>query len=262
MRLVKRLLPFFALLTVTVVMYSCSEGLTGSDEDENKPQPFNSLATPGDSAKSFLEGDQYSTLNLEIDYMEGYKPTQAALDSLEIFLNRHLNKASINVGIPNSIEPGGQNAYSVEDVVNLEEQHRNRYTAAGSDTLWAYFLVLDGEFSQQNVLGIAYFNTSMAFFGQTIQDYSGDPTQPSTEKMEATVFRHEIGHNIGLVNNGTPMVPGQEHQDSANGHHCTEEECLMYYAVETTDYFDNLFDGNIPDLLQYCNADLEANGGK
>ena len=260
----KRLLPFFALVAFSIAIYSCADSLTGSDDDENKPPKFNSNAAPGDSAKSYLEGDQYSTFNLEIDYMEGHEPTQEALDSLELFLNRHMNKANINIGMPNPVTAEGQNAYTVEDIANLEEEHRNHYTEAGSDTLWAYFLVVDGEYSQQNVLGIAYYNTSMAFFGRTIQDNSRESgevgSQPTRSKMEAIVFRHEIGHNLGLVNNGTPMV--DDHHDSANGHHCTEQECLMYYAVETTDYFANLFDGDIPDLLQYCSADLEANGGR
>lgn len=263
----RKLLPLFFLIISGFVIYSCSDSMTGTDDSNQagqEPRPFNSQTAPGDSAQSFLESDQYTTLNIEVDYMEGYKPTQGALDSLTVFLKKHLNKSEINVGVPNSIPAEGQNAYSVEDIAALEEEHRDHYTQAGSDTLWAHFMVVDGEYTEANVLGIAYYNTSMAFFGQTIQDNSRESgelgSQPTREKMEGTVFRHEVGHNLGLVNGGTPMV--EDHQDSANGHHCTQEECLMYYAVRTTDYFANVFDGDIPDLHQYCNADLEANGGK
>lgn len=260
MRMTKRLLPYLILILFPVIIYSCSDGLTGSDGDRNRPQPFNHKVNPGDSAKAFLEGDQYSTLNLEIDYMEGYEPTQRALDSLETFLQKHLNKENINIGVPNSIPAAGQNAYTANEIRNLEEQHRDHFTGAGSDTLWAYFLFVDGEFNEANVLGIAYWSSSMAFFGQTIADNSGGIGQDNQYELEGTVFRHEFGHIMGLVNAGTPMV--EPHQDGANGHHCTEENCVMYYQTNTTDFFANTMDGNLPDLLQYCQADVQANGGK
>lgn len=257
---IRRNVPIFLVIfSILFIICSCTDNPAGSESEEEQPPRFNSQMAPGDSAESFLEGDRYSTLNLEIDYMEGYKPTQQALDSLEMFLNRRLNKASINIGIPNSIPAGGQNAYADQDIRSLEEEYRDHFTEAGSDTLWAYLLFVDGEYSETNVLGIAYYNTSMGFFGQTIQDNSGGTTQPPRYKMEATVFAHEFGHIFGLVNNGTPMQ--QDHQDSANGNHCTQEECLMYYSVETTDYFANLFDGQIPNLQEFCRQDLEANGG-
>lgn len=32
----------------------------------------------------------------------------------------------------------------------------------------------------------------------------------------------------------------------------------MYYQVETTDFFANLFDGSVPELDDFCLADIEA----
>ena len=263
MNMSKSTTAFSATILLAVIISACTSS-TGTDCCP-MPQPeFNSKAAPGDSAKSFLEGDQYTTLNVEIDYMEGYEPTAEALDSLRAFLRAHLNKANINVGVPNSIPAQGQNAYTANQIRDIEDQHRDHYTTAGSDTLWAYMLFVDGEFSQGNVLGIAYYNTSMAFFGETIYSNTRESgqigSQPTRPKMEATVFNHEFGHNLGLVNNGTPMQ--NDHQDSAHGSHCTDDTCLMYYSVQTTDYFANLFDGDIPDLQQYCTADLQGNGGK
>ena len=77
--------------------------------------------------------------------------------------------------------------------------------------------------------------------------------------MEATVFRHEFGPVWGLVNNGTPME--EDHQDDANGAHCTKEACVMYYAIETTDYFSNIFDGTISEFEGLGTADMAAQGG-
>ncbi|PSQ81006.1 MAG: hypothetical protein BRD41_03875 [Bacteroidetes bacterium QS_1_63_11] len=110
-------------------------------------------------------------------------------------------------------------------------------------------------------MGIAYYNTSMAFFGKTIDEITGGLNQPSREKVEATVFRHEFGHNLGLVNNGIP--PQQEsHHDEENGAHCTNEQCVMYYAIETTDFFSNVFDGTILTFEQFCTEDMAAQDGE
>lgn len=257
----RRYLLIVGTAVVTAFMVTTCTDTTDSDS-EQLPE-FSSVAAPGDSARSFLSDEQFDELNLEIDYMPGYEPTQEALDSLESFLEKHLNKSKINIENPTRIEAGEQNAYSADDIRALEEEHRDNYTEYESPEngkLWAYFIFVDGEFTQQEVLGIAYFNTSMAFFGPTIHNNSGGVGQADRDKLEATVFNHEFGHNMGLVANGSPMQ--ESHQDSGNGHHCTDEDCLMYYAVETTDYTSILVDSPIPELLEYCQADVEANGGR
>jgi hypothetical protein len=217
---------------------------------------FNSEAAPGDSARAFLTDENFSVLAVEIDYMEGYEPTSAALDSLKTSLNTHLDKSSLRFRSPTQIPAEGDSVYTADQIRALEDTHRDHYTRAESDTLWAHFLVVDGEFEQQNVLGIAYFNTSMAFFGKTIDDVTTGLGAPSREKVEATVFRHEFGHNLGLVNNGIPME--EDHHDEANGPHCTNDQCVMYHAIETTDFFANVFDGTVPSFEEFCTADMAA----
>ena len=84
--------------------------------------------------------------------------------------------------------------------------------------------------------------------------------QPSRELVESSVIQYEIGHILGLVNTGTEMV--EDHQDEENGHHCTDDDCLMYYAIESADMISNILGGSIPDLDEKCKQDLRANGGK
>lgn len=260
MHLTKNIYPL--LLTIILLgflSYSCSDSTTGPDENSDSAIEFNSKAAPGDSAKSFLEGDQYTSLQVEIDFMPGHQPTQEALDSLKTFLEQRLHKGNISFRTPTEISSGGQSSYTDNDIRNLEEDHRDYYTEAGDNTLQAYFLYVDGEYEQSNVLGIAYWNTSVAFFGQTIEDISGTPpTAPSEEKVEGTVFRHEFGHNMGLVGNGTPTQSDHKTDGSA---HCTTDGCLMEPSVQTTNFFDN-FSGDIPPLDELCIDDLQANGGK
>jgi hypothetical protein len=68
---------------------------------------------------------------------------------------------------------------------------------------------------------------------------------------------------FGLVNidgSGTDMQT--EHQDEQNGHHCDNENCLMYYAMERSDLISQFFDESVAELDANCIADLQANGGK
>jgi len=253
----------FVLVSALVagfIFCSCS---TGPNDSQTLPV-FSSTAAPGDSAHAYLSSAQFNQLNVEIDYMPGYAPDADALDSLKAFLHKRLHKSVINIETPTQIPSGNKDSYSEQDIVNIEQQHRNHYTTldkAGSDTLWVYISMLDGKFAtQNNVLGLTYLNTSMTFFGPTIHNNSGGVGQVSRTKLEGTVFEHEFGHNMGLVANGSPMQ--KDHQDAGHGHHCDNQNCLMYYSVETTDYTSVLMNSPIPDLDANCIADLQANGGK
>lgn len=229
---------------------------SGGGNGGDSPPAFSSKAAPGDSARSYLSDANFGVLAIEVDYMTGYRPTTEALDDLRAELVQHLDKTSITVASMSEIPADGQETYADDEIRALEEQHRDRYTETEKDTLWAYVLVVDGKFSTENVVGIAFYNTSHAFFGQTIDEISGGVTQPSQKNVEATVLRHEFGHNLGLVNNGTSMQ--DDHQDDPNGPHCTNDQCVMYYAIETTDFFGNAFDGTVPGFEQFCTEDMDA----
>ncbi|WP_441000831.1 zinc-dependent metalloprotease family protein [Fodinibius sp. SL11] len=259
MKLFKKLSLFVLYISLAALINSCSDSSTGPD---NQPpqQEFDSQAAPGDSAASYLQAKQYTNLQVEVDYMPGHEPTQEGLNSLQSFLEGRLNKQSISFSTPTEIDAESQTSYSSNDIRAIEEEYRDNYTEAGDNTLHVYFLVVDGEYSQNsNVIGIAYWNTSVAFFGETIQNVSGTPpTAPSREKVESTVFRHEFGHNMGLVGNGSPTQTEHKTDGSA---HCTTDGCLMEPAIETTDFFSN-FSGEVPSLDEACITDLQANGGK
>ena len=67
---------------------------------------------------------------------------------------------------------------------------------------------------------------------------------------------------LGLVDEGTPLH--SDHKDAANGNHCTNTNCLMYYAVmdgrHDAQYTGGL--ASVPVMDSSCLADLRANGGK
>lgn len=256
------ILRFFMLLLTLVfsmTLLSCSDETVTDPAPEPEPFSFNSKLNPGDSATDFLTADDFDQLVVEIQYMEGHRPTDEAINRLKSFLEERLNKSSITMMEPSVIPAMGQNAYSASQIRDLEEQHRTVYPEEG--ILSTYFIIVDGEWDiSDNVLGIAYYNTSMALFGEKIDEASGGLFQHGRHHIEATVMLHEIGHLMGLINNGIEMQ--SDHQDEEHGKHCDESTCLMYHSVRTTDFFANVFEGSIPELDEACIDDLRAAGGK
>ncbi|MFD2531233.1 peptidase [Gracilimonas halophila] len=263
MRRSKRILVLNTLIfSLMIFTVSCFNNPTGTDEDnEEEPDQYSHTQNPGLSANDFLSNENYTDLVIEVDYMPGYAPNQQAIDSLQAFLERRLNKTTVTILEPTEVPSGDQSQYSASDVRDLESEHRSEFTEG--ETLAAYMIIVDGEYEQQNVLGIAYYNTSNAFFGPAYDQASSGFGAPSRYQVEPTSLRHKFGHLFGLVNidgSGTDMQT--DHQDEQNGHHCDNENCLMYYAMERPDLISQFFDDSVAELDANCIADLQANGGK
>jgi predicted Zn-dependent protease len=255
---------FLGVLTLLVILFA-SYGCANDPQSSNGGGDgfeYDHQQNPGLSANDLLSDESFSELVVEIDYMPGYAPNARALDSLQAFLEQRLNKTSVTILEPTQISSADQNSYSASDVRSLENQHRNNFSEEG--VLATYLIIVDGYYSEQNVLGIAYYNTSNAFFGPAYEDASTGFGSLTRYQVEAISFRHEFGHLFGLVNvpnSGTDMQT--EHQDEQNGSHCDNENCLMYYAMQRSDLIEQLFnDESIPALDANCRADLQANGGK
>ena len=212
----------------------------------------------GASANDLLTAANFSSVKIEIQYMPGFQPDAAAINNLSTFLNSLINKPGGISIIQTQIGAGGKSVYTSNDIATIEKNNRTVYTTGNQ--LGVYLLYTDGNFSEGNVLGLAYRNTSMSLLGKTIHDNSGAVGQTSRTKLESTVLNHEFGHILGLVDLGSAMQ--SNHKDGAHGNHCNNNNCLMYYASETTDILGILITGNIPPLDANCKADLTGNGGK
>lgn len=212
----------------------------------------------GASANDLLSGSKYTSIKIEVQYMPGFQPDGAAINNLTSFLNTLTNKPSGITIIQSSIVTAGKTILTLNDIASIEKANRTVFTAGAQ--LGVYLLFTDGNYSEANVLGLAYRNTSTCILGKTIQDNSGGIGQASRTKLVTTVIEHEVAHILGLVDIGTAMQTN--HKDAAHGNHCINSNCLMYYASETTDVLGFLVTGNIPLLDANCRADLNANGGK
>lgn len=242
----------------------CFSSLISCKKDSDIKVTKNHKQAVGTSANDLLSDKNYESLLVEIQYVEGYKPTQTAIDNLKTFLSQRLNKPEGISFIWKSIAPIGKSTFTIDDIKKIEDNNRSEFT--DKKTIAVYFLFLDGEYaentSNSKVLGIAYRNTSMVIFEKTVVELSDNIlTEPERDKLETTVINHEFGHILGLVNVGSPMQ--NDHQDTANGKHCTNSDCLMYWTAETDNVINNLMGSNpVPELDQNCIDDLINNGGK
>jgi hypothetical protein len=246
---------FLRIALILSVFIGCSK----KDEFVNNPGATDLHNKPvGASAHDLLASSKYTSLKIEVQYMSGFQPDAAALNHLQSVLSGLINKPAGITIVTKEIPAVSNTILSIDDIAQIEKNNRTAFTS-GTE-LAVYVLYTNGTYSDNNVLGVAYKNTSVALFGKKIQDNSGGIGQASRTKLVATVAEHELGHLLGLVDLGSPMQTN--HKDASHGNHCNNSNCLMYYASETSDILGFLITGNIPSLDANCVADLHANGGQ
>ncbi|MFZ6023950.1 MAG: M12 family metallo-peptidase [Bacteroidota bacterium] len=211
----------------------------------------------GSSAADLLAAGTYNALKIELQYAPGMQPRTQTISNLNNFLAERLNKPGGITLITKQVPSLGKTTVNIADITAYTDQYRTVYTDGSQITL--YILFADADYSTSGVVGIAYRNTALCLFEKTIQANSGGINQAGRVKVETGVLLHEIGHLLGLTNNGSSMTT--PHEDAANKAHCNNSNCLMYYSIETTGLL-NMFNNNVPTLDANCLADLKGNGGK
>lgn len=245
-----------ATALILILLNACKKDVTVFNNGPDSNYLHNRAV--GASANEMLSAGTYQSLKIEIQYMTGFAPDAAAINHLQNVLNTYLNKPSGITIVTKEISPSSSATLTIDQVRTIEEQNRTVFSIG--DQLGVYILYTNGYFSDNNVLGAAFRNTSIVVFGKNIKDNSGGFGQASTTKLEATTIEHEFGHLLGLVDLGSTMQAN--HKDAAHGNHCDNSNCLMYYSADTKDVFGFLITGNIPSFDANCIADLHANGGK
>jgi uncharacterized protein YcfL len=239
------------------------------DNNSNNPQSIDktaNLQSVGESANDFLANLVFTNLEIEIVYAEGHQPTQAAINGMISFINTYAHKSNINYTLTQIPSPG-IDAYSIQDVANVERDNRTAYNEGNTLALFIYFA--DGSSDQDDgegsvTLGAAFRNTSIVVYEKTAKELA-DKSSATLEDIETATLQHEMGHLFGLINlsvndihNGT----ADDHHDGVN--HCNVANCLMNAEIEYSGgILGRLETGKgIPVLDALCIEDLQANGGK
>ncbi|MES2003743.1 MAG: hypothetical protein V4450_04425 [Bacteroidota bacterium] len=244
------------LLLFTAIFAGCRKE-TVSTVDISGPNTTVDKQAVGQSAHQLLGADTYTNLTIEIQYAPGMKPQDQSITNLTNFLNTYLNKPGGVTVVQKQVGSIGAATVSTQDIVNFEDKNRAVYTDGNMISVYLYFA--DADYTESGVIGVSFRNTSIAIFEKTIQAKTGGINQASRVKVESGTLMHEMGHLLGLVNNGTAMV--NPHEDASHKAHCSNSNCLMYYAIQTSGLM-NALDNSIPALDADCVNDLKANGGK
>lgn len=250
------------ILFAATVSTGCNKKQTGTPVPQVSPFATYDTRAVGVSAHDFLSSDRYKAINLEIVYVKEHKLPAEVVNSAVAFLNKYCNKPGGIKVIERQIGLQGGKLYT-NDLMTVEKVYRTQYEKQGNkdmDTLGLFILVTEADYYESGILGVAYKNTALAIFDGIITENSGIEGGPDRNTILSTVFKHELGHLLGLVNAGSPMQSG--HLDASHGKHCSNRACLMHYKMQTSEIRNAISGNSIPGLDADCEVDLKANGGK
>ena len=189
-------------------------------------------AEPGAFAADYVRGTHFTTLVIEVDYPASRPPTPEAMDFLRERVLERVEKTDVIVVVDDAIpDDEFPSVLSVGDVQDLEDVYRDSYSDLGSQTAVAYLLYVLGRSTddqgQAKVLGLAHRGGSVVLFVENADDTGG--ATMTAEDFEAAGVLHELGHLLGLVNGGCPMV--EDHEDLEHPFHTTDIHCVMFWIV-------------------------------
>ncbi len=221
---------------------SSDDDIVLTDDDQSGgPQspielfPENFQAT-GSSANDILSNNNFSSITVEIAFVQGFRPTQEAIDGFEDFLQLHSFKENINLVFTEL--PSPQEAdLTLQEISDLEIENRTVYNDGDNLGVYIYFADAPSENDDLDeglvTLGAVYRNTSMVIYESTIIALASNSNVVTATDIEGATLNHEFGHLMGLVNLGTVAI--NDHEDTTtddNGNvvgnnHCNVPGCLM-----------------------------------
>ena len=258
MKFSKILVPFLFLLLIV----GCSKDSTDPDNGTPRVDKSANLKALGASANELLSDAKFTSLRIEIVYVTGFKPTDAALNNLAQFLTQHTFKPDGLSITTRAVTSSNMAPFTIEEIAKIEAEQRSIYNAG--DELAIFIYVADGsnekDVNDKVILGSAFRNTSVVLYGKTIEKIANNSNRVTKSDVETAVLNHEFGHLFGLVDVGSPMQVN--HEDPNSEAHCNVSGCLMTANIEFGGSIIDMVETNIPELDDLCINDLVANGGR
>lgn len=262
-----------AALACTALASACSDARnpSGAGVDSNSGGSGGNGTTlePPARLMRYLSSASDRSLRVELDSVPALEPYSSSIAYLHDKFSAVLKKPDgITFEADESLEPAGE---AFEWTFELLDEYARAHAESDEDgPVTIQVLSLDGRYVSEGattVLGLAWGQRFIALFQNAIRSPCGSGVlgalqAQNCEAAERNVWAHEIGHVIGLVDNGVTMRV--DHRDPEHGRHDVSDECLMYWAYDGPQVFDALLGrvdaGESPDLefCAQCQADIDT----
>ena len=228
-----------SLVLVTMLVLVPTSGCLGEDGLDVFPEK---KGIPGGLTLACLRDSSFTSLVVEIDHAPGYRPYTSSAELLVERLEQVCEKpGGISVQY-SEVNFGQQDSWSAQDVRDKGWDHKDGSPMDGSTLRWQ-ILFPEGTYEDDSVLGVAVDASTMALFGDSIEEADGLLGRPSVEDVENSVIVHEAGHLLGLVN--LVYQSPTNHEDPEHPGHSNNDESVMYWAIESTG-LRNFITGDLP----------------
>ena len=205
-----------------------------------------------DRVRDYIRSDNYDRLVLEVDYTTGVAPTESVIDDLVAGLTPLFDKpAGIEVVLDEELPPRGSDyAWSFGELAELAGLTYD--LEVDEDTIKMHVLIVDGhderDDEEGSILGLSWSNLNIVLYQESLdrlcESEAGNSlrraglVEEACARTQLAIWTHELGHVIGLVDMGLPMV--EDHEDPEHAHHDHNEECVMYWAYARQQAFDEI----------------------
>lgn len=226
----------------------------------------------GGLTEDYIRSDRFTGLVVEVDKAPSVPVSEFARDELALGLAPLLDKpAGVSVVIDDETLPGPADgiAWTFDELRALAKERFDYVVDANTvkiHTLWVSGGYYSGGDSINAVLELAWSNRYIAMFADSITaaclGRSFRATQILCAVAQLSIWTHEVGHVLGLVNNGTSMQEPHEALDAPG--HDVREDCVMFASYDRADILsaleDRIADGTTEALgfQEQCLADIAA----
>lgn len=270
----------FAWVAALLALAACSE----SDSAEAEPQRA--------AWEDFLKGDRYTELVFEVDRFND-KPIDAQIKAtVTEIIGELVDKpdgvrvaegAQLDASLAPAPDAEGRVAWSLTQLRDVMAATEDLEVDARATKV--HVLFVEGDYAEDpegtRTLALSWAPNNIVIFRAAIFDTCGgaalDPRNPEGNGRVARLCRltytstwvHEMGHLLGLVDNGVPMVEDHRDPDPSHGKHDVNEECVMHWANDRAELIERLSerldlvaeDRRLVEFDAQCLADLAAARG-